>query len=493
MDDNRCQPEQANSEFNRILPVPLSSIETFHFFDGHEARSNLIFGRLLFDESIDEDIARAAWKIVTSRQPLICARLTRLKGRLQWVLPADFDSTKAANNSFCFQKFDSAPLPWSAPPMDPSINPGPFLSIRTWTCSRALNLESSTKTLNRSEVWFWAHHALCDGAAAVVFINDWLQVYQNLVAEADPHHRISKINLSLLQRRNDLAICSWEFIRHLPHQIVGLFGAAKFIFRKITTIASTGSADSERMVEDGNFPAIVSEQLTEDGLLGLQGEADRLDVSLNSVLLSDLFRTLHKWLTGRSRDVSEREWLRVILPMNLREFKHREMPVANRTSIVQIDRRGFDSQSRDDLIRSIDREIKIIRRWHLDRMFLIFLKVMSVFETNLKRAARNERSRGIAVFTNLARPIRKLRDGETESLDKLQDFDFVGPIRRGTPLNFTVSQFRRGLHLTLHFDSTVFSANEATDLLHMYRQVLAASEQRESGENGDGRGFVNQN
>ena len=323
-------------------------------------------------------------------------------------------------------------------------------------------------------MWFWAHHVLCDGAAAVIFINNWLQVYRNLIANQEFGQRISRIDVSLLEKRNSLGIKSWKFIKQVPFQVFGLFGAVKFIFRDTTTTFDT--SESESPPQQRNLPAILSIWINETEVRRLLSESARLKVSLNSILLGDLFRAFHQWRKCRCNDAKESDWLRIILPMNLREFADRGLPMANRTSLVQIDRRELSSVARDDLSRSIDREVKLIRRWRLDRMFLIFVRILSLFELNLRKAAANPKSRGIAVFTNLGRPIKNIPGPSSEpdlpALSRLLEFDFVGPIRLGTPFNFAVGRFRQGLRITLHYDSHIFSPEDAHQLLQIYRELM---------------------
>ena len=198
-------------------------------------------------------------------------------------------------------------------------------------------------------------------------------------------------------------------------------------------------------------------------------------MSLNSILLCDLFRAIHQWRIIGQQDVSEKDWLRIILPISLRGFKDRKSAIANRTSLVQIDRRELGSTSREALASSIDREITLIRRWKLDRIFLIFVRLMSLFESNLRKAAKNRKSRGVAVFTNLGRPLRKMERfpaDESEPLNRLLEFDFVGPIRYGTPLNFSVARFRKSLRITLHYDASIVQRGDARELLRTYVRHL---------------------
>ncbi len=61
---------------------------------------------------------------------------------------------------------------------------------------------------------------------------------------------------------------------------------------------------------------------------------------------------------------------------------------------------------------------------------------------------------------------------EGEPLSHLLEFDFMGPIRHGTPFNFSVARFRKSLRITLHYDASVVDSGEAEELLRIYVRHL---------------------
>ena len=162
--------------------------------------------------------------------------------------------------------------------------------------------------------------------------------------------------------------------------------------------------------------------------------------------------------------------------MNIREFSDRHLPSVNRTSIVQIDRRSLAKLADFDLFRSIDREINIIRQWQLDRIFLIAIRGLAVFQPLIRRVAQTKKHRGMAVFTNLGQPFRRreraqLKNPGDQRLTPLE-IDFLGPLRFGTPLNIAVARYQNRLRVTIHYDSAVVTLAEANDLLREYLFAL---------------------
>ena len=123
--------------------------------------------------------------------------------------------------------------------------------------------------------------------------------------------------------------------------------------------------------------------------------------------------------------------------------------------------------------QGLNREIMIIRGWQLDKMFLLVIRLMSLFEPLLKRAARDEKSRGMAVFTNLGEPLRKSerassREPDSDAFIRPYEFDLVGPIRTGTPVNFSASRYGPRLRISMQFDHGLISSSAAEDLLNCF-------------------------
>ena len=454
------------------LPIPLTSIEKFHLFDSEPDYPNLIFCRLMFDQEIDREKAATAWQSAMARQPLLKTTASRLNGKLYW----DHNPRHESSSDFHFryELLEGPPESWcvSGETTFPD-HLSPYLLIRCWPA------EANSQSW-QSEFWIWGHHAVADGAAAVSFIIDWLTAYENLIADRQVTDGMRTIDQNLILRRNHLGLFRWKFLRYLPHQLVGLFGATKFIFRKTADPVDSGSADESR-AERAVYPSLESAWVSADGLRLIRQEAEEFNVSLNSILMGELFRAISSWRLSKNESSGNKtalasDWIRLILPMNIRSVSDRRMPSANRSSIVQIDRCKLDSTPRESLYRSIDREVKVIQTWQLDRMFLIFMRGISSIEGWLKKAAANRKSRGFAVVTNLGAPFRSLERKSKAAikanqgptiLSGISEFDFVGPIRSGTPFNFSFGIFDERLRITLHFDPRFFSREQSRQLLDL--------------------------
>ncbi len=467
--------ESEYQSFSDLFPMRMTSIEKFHWLDATDEYPNVLFTRIRFNHRIDPVLARQAWQLTIQRQPFSDVEPCRINGQWHWV-QGPRGGSDSSEPSSSFEDWNGTHFNWQESSVPPTtwryrehLTHSPTGSCLSVFVSPSLSDDGQTNGGYVSEVWLYVHHALGDGAAAVMVVNEWKMIYANLLAKRSYDTGLHRYDVNLLKSRNKLGLLSWRYLKHLWKQPVALFGAAKFAFRKTVELIPARSPETKN---HGCHPAIMGRWLSQETLVKLNQHARSNRVTLNTVMLGQLYLALADWRASRGGH-SEDDWLRIILPISIRNISDRRMPATNRATIVQIDRRERDAKKLSDFYRGIDREIKVIRGWQLDKMFLIAVRVMSVFEPLLLRSAKDEKSRGTAVFTNLGEPLRKshragARDLSLGSPLPVVDFDCVGPIRRGTAVNFSVSKFDKTMRVSLHFDSKLLTSEEALGLLEMY-------------------------
>lgn len=444
--------------------LPLSSIERFHLLDSTPSYPNNNFARFVLAGQLDPEIAQRAWHQVFQRHPLIAARVEQRGRRRVWVRdPAEL-----------------AQVDWRAP-LPPSqqmhrIDPGR---------ERGVQVRAGT-VRGRTEVMFHAHHVALDGVGGIQFTTDWLRIYDNLARGRAPGHGLPRLDSGRLRDRNDLRMGSRRYIGQLWKQPVGLYGAAKFVGRRIVPLVDP--PDSETDWDWHTQPLILGEWLSPGSTMVLRERAQQIGVSFNSLLLGKLFQFLADW---RCRESSgrDRDWLRVILPINLRDISDRRLSACNRTTLVQIDRRPIDSRDEFRYLRSLDREVEVIRRWQLGKLFLLAIRGLSVSEGWLEAAARRRKCRGTAVFTGLGEPLG--RCGFVRQDDRIQigglpleSFDFVGPVRWGTPLYVNWQKHLTQTRISFHVDPRAIHPERAGAMLRQYVDLLEETAAQGSGGGG---------
>ncbi len=478
-----------------LFPMPMTSIEKFHWFDHRPEFPNVVYTRLRFDGEIDEAIARQAWQLAIERQPFADVEPKKIRGRWHWTLGprgkgeqnSSFETWNGTR--FEFEKFAAQPPDWSYDEHPIRGSTGSYLGVFVWPLADKSN-PGATVTY-RSEVWLRVHHAITDGIGALIPVNEWMVIYGNLCGGQPPETGLQRFDPELLKRRNNLGLLKWQYIKHLWKQPVAMFGATKFAFRKTAKLIPdhdrpSSTQPSEKLTQNsdgsfGQYPSIIGAWLEPTQFNRLAAEAKSNEVMLNSVLLGQLYLALADWRT-REDCHAEDDWIRVILPMSIRTSSDRRLPSANRATIVQIDRRGKDGRDLNKFYHLLNREILIIRGWQLEKIFLIAIRLLSCIEPLLVRGVKHDKSRGMAVFTNLGEPLRKNEKTRKVVVSKSQpdtylrpcEFDLVGPVRQGTPANFSVARYDGRMRISLHFDNNVLSRKQATELLQTYVDRLNA-------------------
>ncbi len=461
---------------------------------------------------MDPEWAHRACYWVGERHQILGCQIEEQQGRWCWVRDPELfrrkwlssDSHSIADSDhqdrawwFHYEMLDREPR--EAPRLDECLRDvefyRPCLIIRSWKVCGSAPSNSPGNSTNEihTEIWFVVHHAFCDGGGGIAIANDWIQIYENLIAGEEPTKGLPPIDSRRFAKRNHLGLLRWKFLRVLPLQPVGLLGAIKFIFRKTaqlsTALSSGQTSSSTETPEPQPNPvarfAFVAAWMDADRVQWLERDAEDHGFNLNARFLGEMFGSLQRWYLKREPSGSPKDWIRIILPISLRDIGDRRLPAANRSSLVQVDRRNLKNPVPQSLFQSIEREIQIIMSCQLDRMFLIFIRVIGLSDRLLKHVSQNRKHRGLAVFTNLGQPFRRLerrhRDNTFGGATKGQalarfrpvEIDFLAPLRHGTPLNFSIAKFEGRMRVTIHFDPDVVDREEATALLDDYIRAVS--------------------
>lgn len=433
----------------KLFPMRLTSIEKFHFFDDSQEFPNNLFCRIRLEGKVDRDKALEAIRFFESRHPLLNTIVQQRGNRLVW------DGHLPPSQTIRWADFSQPP---GFERLDLQQRPGVQLLFRVGE--------------NETEIWVHAHHATLDGGAGIQIANEWLAAYANLVAGQPVEQGIPRLDRDLLLKRSSLNLLSWSYLQHLYKQPIALFGASKFLFRKFGLLTQSIFHRSAPVVLHDAFPTILSRWIEPDVVDSLRAQAKQHGVMLNTVLLAHLYITIWHWRTkhqfGRPDD-----WLRILMPMSIRGMGDRRLSATNRSAVVQIDRRPADFENTQQLLQGLDREVGIIRNWHLNKMFLIAIRTMSVFPGWLRSSAENDKYRGTIIFTNLGTPFSRNRrlkssEGIVAGNLKLVEFDWVGPIRKGIGVNVSVQQHDNRMRLSMHVDPRQVDVPVAEELFDAY-------------------------
>lgn len=446
------------SDPQSLFPLRMTSIEQLHFFDDHPHFPNNIFARLHFRGFLEPQLTQSAFAIAVSRH--VWGNSVVRRGSLGWYWHQD----NSAQPKFIWS--DGSPESNFAP-----------IDLSRESCCRVVCQPAAEGTM----VTWQVHHAAVDGQGGMQFVRDWLLIYENLVEGRHPESGLIPLELDRLKLRNRLGLLSRRYLSQSWKQPLGLFGAAKFLFRRFETLlsdeANAGTADPLANV----FPTIHSFQVDAGTIAKLKRHCKHLGIQMNDWLLSSLFRTVRRWRREQGLG-SPADCFRIIVPVSIRTPDDRWLPAANRASLVQLDRRDIDAAHPCHLGQGIHYELNLIRNWLLDRFFLLSVRLTNWAPGLLRRTVQANRRRATTMLTNLGKPL--LRTGLTTNEEGkiqvgslvLERLELIAPIRQAMPISFAVVEYAGELTMTLHYDHRLISPATATQIQRIYREELEVFE-----------------
>ena len=207
--------------------------------------------------------------------------------------------------------------------------------------------------------------------------------------------------------------------------------------------------------------------------------AKRQGVSLNDLLLRDLFLILDQWNRRHSADHRSRT-IRVCMPVNLRRSTDYRMPAANVVSLSFVDRDAKQLADPIRLLGSLHAQTEQTKRVRTSLAFVPALKLLGMFPGRLHARMQRTHFQASAALSNLgillARSPLLGRDRRAVSggliLESIEPFM---PLRPLTHAAFAASNYGRKLSLTISHDPRWIDAGDSRELLDSFGRQLKAS------------------
>ena len=215
------------------------------------------------------------------------------------------------------------------------------------------------------------------------------------------------------------------------------------------TIAEAAKADPQA------FPRWLTHRFSVEQSQRLCAAVRERGVTLNDLLLASLFSALDDWFAAH-RPAARQQFLRVMVPTNLRTAADRQTPAANIVSLVNLDRRPARYADHRRLLKSLSLEMAIIKRCRLG-ITMHRLAWLARRFGKFRWLARDGRCLCTCVLSNLGDASvggesASGGNSSAESRLELVSLDFLPPIRPWTAAAFGVLSYRGQLAVTLHLD-----------------------------------------
>jgi NRPS condensation-like uncharacterized protein len=436
-----------------LFPLPISPFEYYMISDERPGYPMTIPMRFELKGRIDRDAFEAALHETVDIHPLLKAVIRKVRRLgLSWHLLEDWKT----------------PIEWNSgePKLELDIRKQP--GLRVWV--REQN--------EGSQVICVFHHACVDGIAVVQFVGDWLAAYARRTAsDAHPAPRLKPLDPELLRQRSHFPV-------ELPEPIglgtlvrESLREAFRWLTRPASPLASPQDA-SPMEQRDDSFESLgfIWADLAAADVQRYREIASSLDVTLNDLLIRDMFLTVKKWNHAHQSGRSGR-WLRITMPTSLRMRTHRKMPVANVISYAFLTRTDEDCNDVEDLLSGVHEETKFIRDWHVSLMFLNSISIGRRIPLLTWWMSRNERrcysTTNLSYLGEFPRLFRarfpKTPEGKIIAGNlTLENLYGAPPVRPQTHATLALMSYLGDLGFCMRVNQTVLPMSAARDLLNAY-------------------------
>ncbi|UUO09147.1 hypothetical protein M4951_12720 [Blastopirellula sp. J2-11] len=443
-----------NTSLNKLFPLPLSPVEKFMFADGRPQYPMMCDAEARFQGTIERAPFEEAFEFALSRAPIFRSviehdkkrgdlwRLTDLRPEVDWGEYGDAHET-------CYDDL-----------IDLRQNVGLRIYVRSGS--------------ERSSIMFHFHHACADGVGAFAFIEDFLAGYNNATPGAKPVTPRKLEPERLLDRCNS-ALENPTWTQGLRDVASGVASAFRFFAERplpLTSGLPSIATDAQR--QQNGF---VTQSLSHETTVALRRFSSESKVTLNDLLLRDLFMTLHEQIEAQGFPIRRRQ-LRVLMPQNLRGRGDNAMPTTNDVGFAFLTRRGELCKMPDELRKSLAWETGVIRSDRLSRYFIGGLAgIQSVGAQPW--IVNGKFCFATAVLTNFGNSWRRfatklpMANGGLVAGNVVYDCLIgVPPVRPRTAGAFSVTTTADKLFLTLKQDPFFFTREESEHLLALFAQKV---------------------
>lgn len=435
---------------------PFTTLEEWLFWEDRPAYPWSCFSRLHFTGQLDRTAFETAVREVLRRHPLLSAQ-ARFRDRmhLAWVVQDDPQPV----------------IVWRSGPVG-----GPFPAATPLDLFHEIGVRFQVVSDGRAcDLILQFHHACCDGIGFVAFIDELLVAYTLALGGAPADLCLPALEPEKLASRHKLGLTFGQMIRMAPGVLLRLRGAARFLLRSPAPIVPHQPVGDDDPLPAA-YPAVLSGVLDRGELAHLRKVAARHGAWLNDLLARELFLALADWRT-RWNIPNDDDWLRIMVPMNLRTPADHRLPAASLASFVCLDWRRRDGADPEPLLCGIHEQMSLAVDRQLGLTFVFFCGLLNLIPGGLKAHIRKPRCQVSTVLTNLGRtlahsPLPRQAGRLVAGNVTLEGFDSVAPIRPYTCASFAATTYTNRLTITLHYDPRPLTRDQAADLLETFMRRL---------------------
>ncbi|MFM7040554.1 MAG: hypothetical protein ACKO2L_22835 [Planctomycetaceae bacterium] len=464
----------------RSLPLPLSEFEEYMLCDDRPTHPMVIVMLADVTGLLHEAEFRTSVAALLRRQLLLRCRIQIHNGRPAWLPLTEIPDPVVWH---CVASADPAMSVPTVQPLD--IRSGQGLRVTVWFTPTA------------SRISLELHHACADGIAAVQLLNEMFAEYAARTGGAVlPPPPSDAAAFQALETRSPLqksqAPDNNSTTRSTPLHIL-VAKLARLLGRRPVRIADSLARQQSRpnavmqlqpSSPDGHvgdpFPAI-SVQSVPDGLLTkLRSIAATKAVGLNDLLLLQMFRHVTNWNTEAGLG-SERSWVRIAVPVSMRNPRNGQLPACNLVSYALVTHRMRDCREPSRLLQQIHEKTATMRSGKDGLIALKIFRLLRRIPWGVRAFLSLWPCAGTLVLANVGHVSRRCRFQLPLTHGRWTAGNIIvervcgaPPVRPHTLAAFGITEYAGQLHISLRTDGTRLNAAD-TDLF--LRQFISGLRQ----------------
>lgn len=440
-----------------MFPLRLAPFEESFLLDDASGQQLDVLARLHLDGRFDRTAMERSFVQTIERHPLAGANIVRARwGRYEWVNDARIKPV----------------LEWQ----ETTDDTADFPPASTVHARDGIPLRVTIREIGgSSSLLFHCHHTRMDGAGLFQFLADLLIGYTQHLPGSPPVE-LPRLEPNRLRHRARFGLSMWSLLRQLPRLAVGLKGIRQFVSRSPVAFqrlsADGGNVDPQLA---GSKTCVI--ELDESQSSRYLAAAKSRQATLNDLLSRDLILAICDWRGSCSKERTD-DWIRLMVPINMRTVDDRMMPAANVVSTVYLDRRPCDCSDPERLLRSLHDEMQLIKENNLGLIFLLSLRCAALIPGGIARLVQNQQRVATAVFTNVMRPVDFWpvpRENGFLIIGNmlLRDLEVYAPLRRNTNMTCAVLTYANRLRLCFRYSQSVPIAEFESFASRMRAQLLS--------------------
>lgn len=326
---------------------------------------------------------------------------------------------------------------------------------------------------NQTTILLQLHHAVVDARGASRFLEDLLAHYHAIRVGENPDRWLRPTPTTSLLGRDEFGLSrkAYRQRRRIDLQRIRIYFANRPEILRC-------KPPKGKTLRSG-FASSVGFQINGMDFDNLKSYAREHGVTINDVLLRDLFVTLDKW-NHRYSDKRGKKVIRLAMAIDMRRENDISLSAANVVSMCFLDRSPADIADHSSLLSSIQHETLAIKRNYMGMALIRALKWFSKVRGGFSILLRPNRlmpCHSTAVLSNLGQPFHASllprRNGNL-LVDGMQinSLELLPPYRPNTPLAIGVATVGTTMQLAMHYNADVLNFHQASDLQTLYEKQL---------------------